>query len=103
MLGQGLLGFLVEAEDALEVADIALEDGDVVGDERERIVDLVRNAGDHLAHGRERLRLDELALGPLQLLVRSWSSWCAWDRGGGLEPAGDCCNCRFRSSSNSLA
>ena len=30
----------------------------------------MRDAGDHLAQRRELLRLDELALGPLQLLVR---------------------------------
>ena len=66
---EGPLGLLVEAEDVVDVADVALEDGDVVADVGQRVVDLVRHAGDHLAERRELLGLDELALGELELVV----------------------------------
>ena len=59
------LGLLVKAEDVVDVADVALEDGDVIADVGQRVVDLVCHAGDHLAERGELLGLDELALGEL--------------------------------------
>ena len=61
---------LVEGEQVAHLADVAAEHGDVVGDERDRVVDLVRDAGHDLAEAGELLRLHELALRLLQRRVR---------------------------------
>jgi len=65
-MATGLGGPAVEAD---QVAQVALEDGDVVADERQRVVDLVGHAGDELAQAGELLRLDHPALRGLELLV----------------------------------
>ena len=49
ILRQGFGGLLVEPEDVVQPADLALEDFQVVGDEGERVVDLVRDPGRGLA------------------------------------------------------
>ena len=69
VLLEGSLGLLIEADQVMKVAHVALEKGDIVGDEGQRIVDLMSDAGDHLAQRRESLRLDELGFRPLELLV----------------------------------
>ena len=51
------------------MADVAPEHGDVVRHERQGVVNLVGDTRDHLAERGELLHLDELALGPLALLV----------------------------------
>jgi hypothetical protein len=65
----GLGGPAVEADHGDQVSLVALEDGDVVADERQRVVDLVGHAGDELAQAGELLRLDHPALRGLELLV----------------------------------
>ena len=49
VLLESSLGLLIEADQVVKVADVALEKGDIVGDECQRIVDLMSDAGDHLA------------------------------------------------------
>ena len=70
VLGQRFLGLLVEPEQVVQVADVAPEHGDVVADEGQRVVDLVRDPGHHLAQAGELLGLHELDLRLLELLVR---------------------------------
>ena len=57
---------LVEPDELADLVEVALEDGDVVADERQRVVDLVRHAGHHLAEPGELLGLDHQRLGPLE-------------------------------------
>ena len=54
----------------MQVAQVALEHGDVVADERQRVVDLVGHAGDELAQAGELLGLHQPALRGLERLVR---------------------------------
>ena len=63
------LAALVEGHDVDQFPQVALEDGDVVADEGERVVDLVGHAGDHLAEPGELLGLDQAGLGDLEVLV----------------------------------
>ncbi len=59
----------VEADQGDQVFQVAFEHGDVVADERKRVVDLVRDAGDELAQAGELLGLDHPALGGLERFV----------------------------------
>ena len=63
----GLGGPAVEADQGDQVA---LDYGDVVADERQRVVDLVGHAGDELPEAGELLGLDRPALRRLERLVR---------------------------------
>ena len=65
----GPLELPVQADQGDHVAQVALEHGDVVADERQRVVDLVSHAGDELAQARELLGLHHAALGGLERLV----------------------------------
>ena len=59
---------------------LAPQQGQVVGDEGQGIVDLVRDPGDKLPQGRELLGLHKLALGLFQFLIgpsrSSWNACC---------------------------
>ncbi len=83
MLGESAFGLLVEADQLVELTDVALEDADIVGDERQRVVDLVGDARHHSTERRELLGLNELALGPLEVLVG-----LAYGGGGDLQVGG---------------
>ena len=60
---------LVEADQRDDVAQVALEHGDVVADEGQRVVDLMSHARHELAQARELLGLDHPALRGLERLV----------------------------------
>src|SRR5262245_12075305 len=70
LLGYDDIGLLVKGDQLAQRLQVALQDGDVVGDERQRIVDLVGDAGDELPQRGQLGRLHELGLRPLQLFVR---------------------------------
>jgi hypothetical protein len=66
---QGGLGLLIEQDDLVEAGDLALQDGDVVGDGRERVVDLVGDAGRRLDEAGHLRLLEHPALSLLELVV----------------------------------
>ncbi len=51
-INQQVIDRLIKLEQRLQLGEISLQDEDVVGDEREGIVDLMGDAGDQLAQGR---------------------------------------------------
>ena len=69
LLGKHRIGFPVKAKQLAKRIDIALQHGEIVADEGERVVDFVSYAGDKLAQTSELLGLHELTLGSLQLLM----------------------------------
>ncbi len=66
-----LFELAVAADQGDQVVQVTFEHGDVIADERERIVDLVRHAGHELAQAGELLGLDHSALGGLERFVGS--------------------------------
>ena len=58
VLFEGPLGLLVEADQVMELPEVALQNRDVVADEGQRIVDLMSDPGDDLAQRGEPLGLD---------------------------------------------
>ena len=58
-----------EVEDLVEEADVALEDGQVIADEGEGVINFVGDAGDHEAQGGKFFGLDQVGFSAFEVVV----------------------------------